>query len=499
MGRRKPSIQDAKERELAIHIHSLGLETVEEYRRWCAANGFSCRLKKDWKERCRERSKTKAAVIQERFVQQKNEQRNPVHLFKGICERRLRADDLTHPHLKRLCKAIEAERAHLDPPVNPQVLLHLLLHLHSRRVDLVGITQAIPVFGHRPGNSFVEALVLISAHYRAWVRPSVTWKPRTHNTRRQFASLLRHLFVQYADMPLFFDSVWFSGQTAIGAQRRQWYLHVGQGGSIRACDLPIPYTKRMAHHFKLAPADLTFDQAIRWGQVIGLGGDERLARVIMGTRIGDNFEHDDFWVTVIEWLISNPLLDRAHVGPIIDYLHHQRFTPDVAWVGHPDRNRPPQSPQPNLTMKGRTAESLLRKVNQWHRKLASDNTEQVCQWTATGIEGLEFIEGDRANGTMKLWTIRELLSSKALVAEGRQQKHCVASYVTSCRRGHCSIWTMEVETFQGRTKTVTIEVRNQQWLICQARGKLNRRPTEKERGILRRWAAQAGLTIASYV
>lgn len=30
------------------------------------------------------------------------------------------------------------------------------------------------------------------------------------------------------------------------------------------------------------------------GQVHGLGGDERLARAIVGTRLRDRFEHDEF-------------------------------------------------------------------------------------------------------------------------------------------------------------------------------------------------------------
>jgi hypothetical protein len=149
-------------------------------------------------------------------------------------------------------------------------------------------------------------------------------------------------------------------------------------------------------------------------------------------------------------------------------------------------------------MKGRTPQSLLRKVNEWHRGLAKDNTHQVGQWASTGIEGFEFIEGSQTNGSLKLWTIRELLSSKSLVDEGRQLKHCVASYGASCRRGACSIWTMEVETYEGRSKALTLEVRSPR-TICQARGKANRLPTEKERGILRRWATQAGLTIAMHV
>ena len=100
---------------------------------------------------------------------------------------------------------------------------------------------------------------------------------------------------------------------------------------------------------------------------------------------------------------------------------------------------------------------------------------------------------------MKIWTITELLSTKALVAEGRTMKHCVATYARSCAHGDCSIWTLEVWTLEGRSKLLTIEVRRDTRFICQVRGKCNALAAEKHRGVLRRWAEQAGLQLASYI
>jgi hypothetical protein len=92
-----------------------------------------------------------------------------------------------------------------------------------------------------------------------------------------------------------------------------------------------------------------------------------------------------------------------------------------------------------------------------------------------------------------------LLSTKALIAEGRKMQHRVATYAHSCARGACSILTLEVETFEGRAKLLTVEVWNAARLICQARGKCNALPAEKERAILRRWAEQGGLQLAGYM
>ena len=58
---------------------------------------------------------------------------------------------------------------------------------------------------------------------------------------------------------------------------------------------------------------------------------------------------------------------------------------------------------------------------------------------------------------------------------------------------------MEIESFEGTSKALTVEIRNNTRTICQARGKLNRLPTDKERGVLARWAAAARLKIAGYV
>ncbi len=500
MDRKKASTRtDKADPELREHIVGLGLDTIEQYREWCGLNGFSQKLNKNWKQRGRERFYVRRAHAQERLKQKKREKRNQADVIKGICAGELGKNDVTQPYLQRLCEVVRTNRGpHHERQVNRPALLGLLTHLNRCRAKFFDGSSVIAELGELPGNTFVEALALAAAHYRDWQRPVDDWKPRSHSARRQFASLLRHLFVQYDDMPAFFDSVWFAGRSAEAARRRKWYLYVGRGQNIRNCKLPIPYTKKMAHHFMHAPNDLTVMQAFRWGQVLGFGGDERLARALFGTRLADNFEQDDFWSTVIRWFASHPMLDRTHVGPIVDYLHYQRFEPEHVYVAPGYQEESPPA-RPLLSMRGRTPESLLRQVNRWHRNLANSNTHQIRQWPPCGVEGYEWIEGSRHGGNWKRWTIRELLGSRALVAEGRQMKHCVATYASSCARGHCSIWTMEVESQEGQVKAITIEIRNQTRTICQARGRWNRIPNEKERGVLRRWAAAVGLRITSYV
>ncbi len=437
-------------------------------------------------------------MAQERLERKKREKRKRADVLRAVCLGELTEEEVTQPHLKRLCEAIRSNRGcQHERQVNRKSLNQLLIHLQGLRAKFFDGSPAIASLGQLPGNTLIEALALVSAHSPSWRRPIEDWKPRSHSASRQFASLLRHLFVQYDDVPLFLDAVWFCGRSKQAAERRRWYLHVGSGQNIRNCPLPISLTKRMAHYFMHAPNDVSVEQALRWGQILGLGGDERLARAVFATRLTESFEHDDFWSTVLQWFVSHPMLDRAHVGPIIDYLHYQRFVPEHVYVA-PGLEEESPPPQPNLTMKGRTPEILLRRVNEWHRSLSNDNRVQIRQWQPSGISGFEFLEGSQQTGNLKCWTIRELLSSKALMTEGRRLKHCVATYAASCARGRCSIWTMEVETFGGIDKTVTIEVRTSARMICQVRGKANRLPSEKERRIIQRWAESSGLSLASY-
>lgn len=483
---------------LLEHIKSLNLKTVEDYQRWCDRNGFGRKLQKHWKQRCRERYHAQRAIAKGRLGQIKREKRKLSDVLFDVCSGQLQENDVTLPYLKRLCQILNAGGGHgHERQVDRKALHQLLARVHQCRAKLFDGSPVIEQLGALPGNTYIEALALIAAHSPSWQRPIGDWNPRSHNSGRQFASLLRHLFVTYDDVPAFFDSVWFSGQTKPAAEKRNWYLFVGRGQNIRNCQLPIKLTKKMAHHFMRAPNDATIEQALRWGQIMGLGGDERLARAVFGTRLTEDFSHDSFWSTVLRWFVAHPMLDRSHVGPIVDYLHNERFVRQTLYVapGHREDLAPPQ---PDLTMKGRTPEAMIRRVHEWHRTLASDNLHQVRQWQPHGIEEFEFVEGSERGDNLRIWTIRELLSSKALIAEGRQLRHCVATYASSCARGRCSIWTVEVESTDGRSKLLTIEVRKGVQLICQIRGKGNRPANEKEKRIIRRWAETAGLRLASY-
>jgi PcfJ-like protein len=477
---------------LLTHIRSLGLSTVEEYVGWCAQNGFGRRADKHWRLQLKVRSDANRAIADARLAQKRQELRQPEKVIERIFNGDVQEHHCTQHHLKAICRAFKSAQECR----RTQFALHDLLRHVSVCSDLVSGRPVISQYGCQVGNTFVDGLLALARQSLGWIRPVGDWKPQTHNARRQFSSLARHLFAEWP-VPAFVDSVWFLGNGREAVRQQEWFLHIGRGHNIRTADLPLAYTKRMAHQFMHAPSDLTVESALRWGQIHGLGGTARLVWCIAGTRLGSSFEHDEFWTTVLQFFIANPMLDLAHVGPIIDYIHLQRFVSQDVFVapGVVERRGPPQ---PNFTMRGRTPASLLRQVEAWHRTLTKTEQPQA-QWPRSRIDSFEFVEGAERGGNLKIWSITELLSTKALVAEGRAMKHCVATYAHSCTSGARSIWTLEVETFEGRSKILTVEIENGARLICQARGKCNMLPGEKHRAILRRWAERAGLSLAKYV
>ena len=340
----------------------------------------------------------------------------------------------------------------------------------------------------------VRGVIALSKHCDNWLRPLEEWRPDSHNPDRQFSSLARHLWARY-DVPLFMDDAWIQGNDT----QQDWFRHIGAGKNIRsAAGLPLPLTRMMAHHFLTVPPSYSIDGAFRWAQVHGLGGDRRLSDSLLDTRIAHDFRDNDFWLGVLRFFIRNPMLDPVHINPIIDYIWNKKYENRIVFVdaGVAEELGPEQ---PNFSMHGRTADSLLRAVDNWHRQLGREAKSGNLQWKKSSYKPFTFMEGSKQNKNMKVWRIHELLSSAELVAEGRAMHHCVASYARSCHNGVCSIWSMDVESEEGIEKLLTIEVNRAGNQICQARGKRNRRPTEKEKEMMQRWAIKEGVGVASYI
>ncbi len=464
------------------HLKALDLASVREYFAWCLDKGFAPSLDKSKKELADE------SDVLEREETRRNRHtkihRNPRKFIEDCCAGRLVPEDVTRPNWHEVCRSIHESSPDLEARKN---LRQLLLTVDER----AGFLFESTAFAAQPYR-YVDALLRLNDRRGQWLRPLEAWRPASHNVQRQFSSLVRHLLTRYP-VPYFMDSAWFRRER--GSYRlRDWFLHIGAGKNIRTAKTPLPLTKRMAHHFAEAPQHYSIEQALRWGQVHALGGDQRLTEAFLGTPIAVSFEHDAFWQTVLRFFIANPLLDRKQVGPIVDFLLHQKFEAREVVIG-PGEVELQDPPQPNLTMRGRTPESLLRQVEDWHRELGRTTAAEGVYFRRSGFKAFEKKAG--RNGEIT-WHIRELLSGAELVAEGRALQHCVASYAGSCASGECSIWTMVEETPTRAIKHQTVEV-SAHGMIVESRGRQNRLPTAAEYKVLQDWARKAGLSISNFV
>jgi hypothetical protein len=338
---------------------------------------------------------------------------------------------------------------------------------------------------------------LLALHHADWLRPVETWRPVKQNAWPQVSSLAQHLLACYA-VPAFMTSAWFELPPGEKLPQHGWYKHLGRGESIRTAQLPLRLTRAMAHLFTQAPNHYSAVAALRWAQVRGLGGGERLARAVVGTRLGRVLENEGYWESVLLFFINHSSLDLAHVGPVVDFLQHQKveWEEGVSPEGVFGKQSPPR---PNYAMKCRTVASLLRQVEEWHKELGQDMQQPSLSWRRSPLREFRLVEGSEALGGMRVWRIIELPTSRALLLEGRAMRHCVESYADCCARRQTSIWSLQVENQRGRHRVLTIEVDLPRRTVCQARGKCNRLPRATALTILERWAGQEGLKVAEAI
>jgi hypothetical protein len=502
--KRRKRQQDQADTNLANHLDALGLKGVKAYQQWCADNGFSRRLIKSQSDRRKERQAVVDANSGSTTVHAMQIDRSRGKAIDLIFEEKLKFADLRDRQQQALALAI-SRLNHLPKTGRANVIEQFRsLYFDCQRKKVKFLEGGIPSASTQTRScSFVEALASVASFSDQWIRPVSDWKFRTHNQRRQFDSLVTHLFVAH-DMPSFFYNTWFHPLYRKGKSAQKAFVHVAAGHSIRRANIPLVYSKRMSHHFLRAPSDSNFAQALRWGQVHGLGGDPLLAKAVMGSALGEKFENNEFWQSVLEWFIQHPMFDRALFPVIYDYLRNQKFGDDrnarieIGPAGNRRLVRP-QPEQPNLTMKGRTPTSLMRDVDGWHRQLQRAiirHGTKKRSWSASPIAAFRLAEGEKEN---RVWTISELLDSDELFQEGRAMNHCVGSYANSCARRVTSIWSMKRTEKSQSQPVLTIEVQLGNRVICQVRGKSNRAAKANELKVIQRWAQTAELTLAKYL
>jgi hypothetical protein len=499
---RRASAEASAGAELARHLRALGMPGREEYEEWCAGHGFSTSLHKTREQRRQEQTIAERERAAAAMTRARRAGRRPREIIQSLAEGEPLDESVRSPVLAR----VAAGFASLGSRTRERdAYRRLLLHLeeHARLLESVD-----PVFDRALSGgdaAYVDGLLALARHCREWVREPEEWRPPSRGARKQFHSLARHLVARYS-VPVFMDLAWFEADATLAARHQEWFKHIGRGQNIRTADVPVRVTKMASHHFAQVPEGWTIEQALRWGQVRALGGSEALARAVMATRLGHDFENEEFWTSVLHFFVNNPMLDLAWVGPIVDFIHERRHVPqEIVHPGGVVETLPPI--EPAFTMKGRTVDALLKRVEEWHRELAGETRDQGLEWTGCGIAGFEAVVWDDLGRPVR-WTITEVCRKSELREEGHEMRHCVASYARSCAKGRVSVWSLKVQEGENAAprRVMTIAVNNVRRAVTEARGRCNKLPGARHTSVrldrapefLRQWAAREGLSLPKH-
>ena len=331
----------------------------------------------------------------------------------------------------------------------------------------------------------VDALIHLSRFRGAHIRPVADWVGTSASWRPAVSSLAHHLVCKYR-APMFLASCWYATDSA-AEKKRGWFVAHSRGASFRSLNLPIAMTRKMEHIFLASQDHLSIEHAMRRAELLALEVPAEFVKAILSTRLSADLRHGEFWRTVWAFLVRNARdVGPLQIGPMVDYIQavrHDRMQDGVVEFG---------MPQPAFAMKGRTVQSMLRLMQEWHRSLGG--TTASLSWGRSPFEPLLFEEPLREGSELpKRWHMMELINSAQLRREGAALHHCVASYADRCYRGSSSIWSLRLWQGERVHHVLTVEVDPKRRAVIQARGLANRAASGKSLRLLQDWAARERL------
>ena len=220
-----------------------------------------------------------------------------------------------------------------------------------------------------------------------WIRkPADYWPDPGKKEQGQLNAFLRHLFCAYR-VPLPFNWAWVNDDgTIFCTGGRQWYAHLGAGGSLRdAPNLPYPLSRAAAHAVMHARDDLTLPQAMRYGQFVAMGVTEPLAlAAVDDAASAAATPATPLRPSIARWLVNN----RGRAAPrdvqqIVDYVIGRRVGNEYF------------PPQPDFHLGDRMPPQVMRDIRQWHAELnRARSMPAALAWASCGIAGFEQVVMD---------------------------------------------------------------------------------------------------------
>ena len=390
-------------------------------------------------------------------------------------------------HRRQTDCAIHRAYAQLASDSSTLEKFHEMLHCARKRAPR--LFEAPVIDGRHLG---VDALVHLSRFQSAHIRPAIEWEGTSSSWRPAVSSLAHHLLGHYK-IPRFLASSWYANDSAAD-RKRGWFVAHSRGASFRSLNLPMVMTRKMEHLFLASQDHLSIEHAMRRAELLALGASAEFVKAVLSTRLAADLRHGEFWRSVWIFLIANAgEMDPTQIGPMIDYIQavqNYRITVEI-----PDGRMGFGQSQPEFSMKGRTVQSMLRLMRDWHRSLGVGSA--AFSWPRSPLQPWLFEEpGREASETPRRWQMMELTNSAQLRGEGAALHHCVASYADRCYRGSSSIWSLRFWQGEKIHHVLTVEVDPKRRVVIQARGRANRTASGKSLRLLQDWAVRERLRMA---
>ena len=322
------------------------------------------------------------------------------------------------------------------------------------------------------------------------IRPLETYKVKSFNLEKQQIDLIKHLYVKYP-VPNFMYNIFFESKAVFGFE---WFFCLAQGGSFQKLAKDF-MTKKECVLFLSAPEDYKFVlDGIWFAKMKNLN----IPKSFIDKLIFDkDFFNGQIFVphkNNVEYFSKYDEVFNfyAKYHQDIDSLTFDEITDFIKYKVYNDKE---------FSLKGRTLNSVKMLSNEWHVLTQKAELGGRSEWTGMGLKTWSREEYDKDSGTEAIWEILELTTNHALINEGRKQKHCVASYVGSCKGGSLNIFSARkynAATFREWEKNrITIAVRN--GAITESRGNSNRPMNPTEKRIVKLFANQNNLTTSRWI
>ncbi len=397
------------------------------------------------------------------------------------------AERFVRHHKQQTDRAISQAYARLAASPLASGTFHELVHGVRKRAPRLFDAPIVNL--HHPG---VESLLNLSRLTSVHVRRVADWSGTSASWRAAVRGLAQHLVCTYA-VPSFLAASWYAVDDPYAEAKREWFIAHARGASFRSLDLPMAMTRRMEHIFLMSHDHLTIEHAMRRAELLGLGASDALVRAVLATGPATDLRNGQFWRSVWTFLITNGrAIDVTHVGPLIDFIQairHLRLS-----IETPDGIVRRDPPLPSFSLKGRTVQSMLRLMQQWHRGLGM--ASGGLTWAPSALRPMVLEEPARDPTSPPIvWHLMELTNSAQLRTEGAALRHCVASYADRCWRGPSRIWSLRARRGETWRHTLTIEVDMKQRAVVQARGWRNRPASGKPLRLLQDWSIREKLRL----